>query len=141
MNTLTVLVIILIVFSVWNLKSSYDLKKFNKSKVDLKDDKYFELKYKIEFITSIAIVVISVGGFFGYKASDEINKRANNLKNRLDALDSLIIAKKDTLYNYDTKTKNLNDSLIRISDRIRVINSKNIVKQDFYIADNLKFCN
>ena len=139
MNTLIVLVIILIILSGWNLKSLWDLKKFNRSKIELNDDKYYELKYKNEFITTIAIVVIGVGGFFGYKMSDEINKRADNLKTRLDSLDRLIIAKKDTLYTVETKTKILSDSLFQISNRISVISNKNIVKQDFYITDNLKF--
>jgi hypothetical protein len=146
MNTLIVLVIILIILSGWNLKSLWDLKKFNRSKLELKDDRYYELKYKNEFITTVAIVVIGVGGFFGYKMSDEINKRADSLKTRLDSLDRLIISKKDTLTNYeeiqdriDKRVKISADSLTVLSRRINVINNKSVIKQDFYIVDNLEF--
>lgn len=139
MTLLIILAFILITLSVWNLISLNDLKKFNRSKQELKDDKYFELKYKLEFITTIAIVVIGVGGFFGYKVSDEVNLRADKLKKRMDSLDSLIIAKRDTLFSYDTISKNLDRRLTDISSKISVISNKNIVKQDFFIADNLKF--
>jgi len=139
MVLLIVLAIILIILSGWNLKSLYDLKKFNKSKQKLVDDRYYELKFKNEFITTVAIVVISVGAFFGYRASDEINKRADNLKTRFDSLDMSIKVKKDTINTYDSKAKDLDKKFADLSNKINVISNKNIVKQDFFIADNLKF--
>jgi len=139
MTLLIVLAIILIILCGWNLKTLYDLKRFNRSKQKLEDDRYYELKFKNEFITTVAIVVISVGTFFGYRATDEINKTAGNLKVRLDSLDKSIKVKKDTINTYDSKTKDLNKRFEDLTIKITVISNKNIVKQDFFIADNLKF--
>jgi 5'(3')-deoxyribonucleotidase len=68
-----------------------------------------------------------------------MNKTSGSFKDRLDSFDSLITAKKDTLYTFDSKTKNLDKKLTDISDKITITGNKNIVKQDFYITDNLKF--
>jgi hypothetical protein len=139
MILLTVLAGIIIALSVWNLITLYQLKKSNKSKQEIKDDKYFELKYKLEFITTIAIVVIGVGSFFGYKVSDGFNLRVVELKTKLDSLNKTIKLKKDTINTYDLKTKDLNKRFEDLSSKITVISNKNIVKQDFFITDNLKF--
>jgi DNA-dependent RNA polymerase auxiliary subunit epsilon len=158
---LIVLVIALIGFSVWNLFSLKDLKKYNRSKQEIKDDRYYELKYKIEYVTIIAIVVFSVGAFFGYKWFEEIKKDASeNLKEKTDSLYSEIESLRtsikplrDSVTGYKNIVNKLNldqkdvgnniqysrEELSNLKSEIKTISNKSIVKQDFYIVDNLKF--
>ena len=146
MNTLIVLVIILIILSGWNLFGYFDLKKFNRSYRELKDDRYYELKYKTEFITASVLVVIFVGGFFQYKFFDDVNKTADNLTHRLDSLGRVLESKKDSVSNYQVmqsslvKSQNSLDNRIDSSEkRINIISNKSIVKQDIYIVDRIQF--
>jgi hypothetical protein len=168
MILLTVLAVALIVLSVWNLISLNELKKYNRSYRELKDDRYYELKYKGEYLTTIVVVVLSVGTFLGYRWFEEIKENASeNLKaktevyeNRFDSLRSKIDLINGTLEQYktmvdeymasinefDTKQKNIERkaqvsdiNLIQLKDRIEAINNENIIKQDLYIVDNLKF--
>lgn len=151
---LIVLLIALISSNVWNWFSLRDLKKHNRSKQVITDERYYELKYKIEYITTIVVVVIGVGGFFGYKWFDGLKKdTADKLKNvtdlydiKFDSIDKKIESKKYTLNDYEAKQENIDKKvensdkkLSVISNRIDIINKKSIIKQDFYIVDNLKF--
>ena len=137
MNILIALAVVLIILSALNLGTLRQLSKFNKSKQEIKDDKYYELKYRIEFILASAVLVIAVGGYFGYNFTENISNKAKLLNNRLDTLNLKINAKKDTLYSYDAKTKGIKDTLEKVLKRIRLIAEKDIIKQDFYIVDNL----
>ena len=161
------LLIALIALSIWNLISIKGLKKYNKSSIQITDDRYYELKYKTEYITTIVIVVISVGAFFGYKWFEEIKKSAaDNLKNKTDLFEakfdslklkirstdtsiikyqSLVVFYKNSfdnlLHNQEKIDKNIQNSdneLSVIIKRIQALNNKNIVKQDIYLID-IKF--
>jgi hypothetical protein len=151
---LIILIFALVIFNVWNLLSLKELKKYNRSYRELKDDRYYELKYKIEYITTIVVVVIGVGTFFGYKFFEEFKKNATNNLNtvtknyeiKLDSIGKIIDSKKFVLNDYskmqdsiDKRVKNSDNLLSILTDRINVISNKNIVKQDFYIVDKLKF--
>ena len=149
MNTLIVLVIILIILSGWNLFGYYDLKKFNRSYRELKDDRYYELKYKTEFITASVLVVIFVGGFFGYKLFEDADNlkasitnsanRQDSLDNRTDSLELVLESKKDTVTSLDNQIVVSVGKLKTLSDKIDIINNKSIVKQDIYIVDTIQF--
>lgn len=139
MNTLIVLVIILIILSVWNLFGYYDLKKFNRSYRELKDDRYYELKYKNEFITASVIVVISVGGFFGYKLFDDAKKTVDNLKVEIDSLGKVLEAKKDTVSYYEVMQTSLDSRIKTAESKINKINDISIIKQDLYLVDKILF--
>lgn len=154
MNTLIVLVIILIIFSVWNLISLYELKKYNRSYRELKDDRYYELKYKLEYITAIVVVVIGVGAFFGYRFFEEFKKNTSeNLKTvtenyevKLKSIGKIIESKEFALNDNSEKQNSIekrvknSDSLVTIlTGRINVISNKSIVKQDIYLVDKIFF--
>jgi len=164
---ITVLLIALIVSSVWNLLSLKGIKKLNRLNKEMTDDRYFELKYKIEYITAIIVVVLGVGGFFGYKWFDEIKidaaknlkEKTNQYDNKFDSIDSKLKLTENIIRLYSGKldeyekhsnniqssqefiTKKIQNSsgeLSGITEKIKAINEKNIIKQDFYIIDNLK---
>lgn len=155
------LLIALIGLSVWNLYSLRDLKKYNRSYRELKDDRYYELKYKNEYITTITIVVFGVGSFFGYKffedfkkdASDKLKYKTDSLSFEIKSLRMSLNPIRDSVNEYKNIVNKLksdqNDvgnniqnsygQLFQLKREINTISNKNIVKQDFYISDNLKF--
>jgi heme/copper-type cytochrome/quinol oxidase subunit 2 len=151
---LIVLVITLIGFTVWNLISLKELKKYNRSKQEIKDDRYYELKYRIEYITTIGLIIISIGAFFGYKWFEEIKKDASdNLKSEtekfeikikslyseMEYTDSTIKSYQDSVAYYkksvgdiidkqnviDYKADYSRDRFNQLSEKIDVINNKN----------------
>lgn len=164
---LVVLLIALIAFSVWNLFTLKDIKKHNRSNQVISDERYFELKYKLEYITTITVVVVGVGAFFGYQWFDGIKKDAEKnlvekttlFESKYDSIKCKLKQTDDSLRKYQkmmagneyyfkkfqVSQKNISDSINRsakelfsISKRIKIINEKNIIKSDFYIVDNLQ---
>lgn len=63
----------ILVISVWNLRT---LKSLSKSRAhkdsQLNDSKYFELKYKYEFLVSIFTLIIGVVSFIGYNSFETL---------------------------------------------------------------------
>jgi len=174
-NLLVVLLIILISFSVWNLVTLRNIKRYNYSKVNLSDDHYYELKYKLEYLTTIVIVVLSVGGYFGYHWFEDIKiDAAKNLANKtkvteqkfdsinfkLNVTDYKVNDFNDKIIEYQSKAKSISDnqnklvadqniirnsltmskdSLTGLSNKIDKINSKNILKQNFYVVRDIQY--
>jgi hypothetical protein len=129
-------------------------------------DQYYELKYKLQFISSVGVIVIAVAGFFGldkyenfvkeFKSkTDSLDIKLNEYDKKISLLDSNII-KYDTKINaYDNSLKKLdlskiqfskamiasNNGLLQLKDSIDIIKKRNILDKSFYIIDNLKVKN
>ncbi|NTW31785.1 MAG: hypothetical protein HGB12_04040 [Bacteroidetes bacterium] len=162
MNTFIVIILsILLIFAGWNFFSTNRLIKNIKSNIkeENNDSRYFELKYRIEFIVAIFSVIIVVIGFLGYNTFENAKKEIH--KSIIDKNDSLfkILSKNEIklgkfdsgivklegknakidsgLLKYDSKAKSLNNSMLNLKNLIEVINSKNILKQNYYIVNSL----
>lgn len=174
-NIITVLLIVLISFSIWNLLTLRKLKKQHNSNVQMTDDRYYELKYKMEYITTIVIVVLSVGGYFGYQwfgsikddAAKNLQEKTKDFESKLDSVKFQLNVADYKINNYDGKFTKFNQDAIRIegnqkdiidkqkqitsnlkfskedlgtlSNKIDVIKNKNILKQNFYIIEDIIF--
>ena len=132
----------------------------------IEDDRYYELKYKLQFISSVGVIVIAVAGFFGldkyenfvkeFKSkTDSLDVKLNEYNKKISLLDSNII-KYDTKINaYDNSLKKLdlskiqfskamiasNRGLLQLKDSIDIIKKRNILDKSFYIIDNIKVKN
>lgn len=150
---LFVLVIFLIGLSVWNLLTLYNLKKYNRSEQKIKNDRYYELKYKTDYITTV-VVVMGIGAFFGYNWFEEIKDQAadnlrektasfdgqyESLNRKLKNSDTLASTYTDKLNNLFTDYDNISKKLNKLFKDYETISEKQIIKYDFYIVDNLKF--
>lgn len=157
MTILVVTVIALIVFSAWNLLTLREIKAKSKNPdKELNDQKYFELKYKIEFLVAIFTVLVAIGGFLGYNsiqnAKSEIqanlNKEVSLIENRIvktdksirdkDSLVSELMTKLNDIRENTSTTENTfnnqKEKLNALVNTIDVLNKKNIIKQNYYIV-------
>lgn len=163
-KVIVLLLISLIALSYWNLVSLRDIKKHNRSNKEISDDRYYELKYKIEFIVAIAVVVIGGGTLFGVNWFNDLKKDISNnfkretdlrfdtINSKLKFVDSSINRHQINVLAYESDVNKLHSVQIfaekkipYISKRISVldhlvdtISNKNIVKLDFFIIGNLK---
>lgn len=157
MTILVLTVIALIVFSVWNLLTLREIKaKSRNNEKELLDQKYFELKYKIEFLVAIFTVLVALAGFLGYNSiqnakseiQSNLNKEVSIIENRIKNTDKTI-SDKDSIVNRlngklnvisenssttENTIKNQKERLNLLVNKIEVINKKNIIKQNYYIV-------
>lgn len=160
-----VIYILLLVIAVFTVMSFFSLKKLkNQTALNpiLADEKYFELKYKLQFITSVGVVIIGVCGFLGY---DKLDKFVDKFQNKTDSLDVKLKEYDEKIYsidaiirNYDSKITaynrfikkidisknqisnnmlNSNKQLASLIDTIDIIKKRNILDKSFYVIDNL----
>jgi len=75
MTVTSILVIILIVFiafSIWNAINLRSIKNRPLRKDELNDKHYWELKYQMQFMTTISAVVVGILTFLGYNSLREV---------------------------------------------------------------------
>jgi hypothetical protein len=130
------------------------------------DDRYYELKYKLQFISSVGVIVIAVAGFFGFdkyenfveefkSKTDSLDIKLNEYDKKISVLDSTISKYDNKISVYDNFFKKLdvskvkfskaiiasNKGLLQLKDTINVIKKRNILDKSFYVIDNLQVNN
>lgn len=128
----------------------------------ISDDRYYELKYKLQFITSVGVIIVAVAGFFGVdkfenfvttynKKTDSLDVRLKTYNKKISKLDSIISTYDSKIKDYDdfvrnvdwSKTKfsqdiiNSNKGLLNLNNKIDAIKKRNILDKSFYVVDNL----
>ncbi|OFX50570.1 MAG: hypothetical protein A2X13_12280 [Bacteroidetes bacterium GWC2_33_15] len=131
----------------------------NKSDKELNDSKYYELKYKTEYFVAVFSVIVALAGLLGYNslqsAKDEIKmdllQKTKSLDsalvqtdNRIKSKDSIlkIVEKKHDLLIKaipvnERKIDFLNYQITSLEKMINDLNSKNKIRQSFYIVKSL----
>lgn len=165
---MTLIYIFLLVILVFVIMSYISLRNIrNQTNASgIGDDRYYELKYKLQFISSVGVIIIGVAGFFGVDKYDsfvaKFKTKTDSLDIKLKEYDAKIYALDSTISNYDTKVssydnifKNLdaskvkftkgmiasNKGLLELKDTINNIKKRNILDKSFYVVDNLKIKN
>jgi len=167
-SLLVIFLIVFIGFAVWNIINFRTLLKRPLKNDDLNDKKYWELKYKQEYMVTVFAVVIGIITWLGYHSISEIKKeiktelmsqldstkkdldrienRQKTVDNRLSYSDSIVSVAQNAILGLANREKYLNGSLSlrssdldKLKDRISEINSKNIIQQGIYIVDNLEY--
>ncbi|OXB04999.1 hypothetical protein B0A72_11010 [Flavobacterium pectinovorum] len=121
-----------------------ELKKRSRNQNSFTDERYFEIKFKLQFITSIGAIIITVFGYIGYENYNAILIKTDELNNKLSRLDNQI-------NDYDKKIETLNlyskdiekimgvskSDLKSLNATIANIRDKNVLDKNFYFIDNL----
>lgn len=159
---LIVVVFSVLVFTIWNIISLRELKSSRNYK-ELNDPRYYELKYKMEFLVAVFSIIVSLVGLLGYNsiqnAKDEVkislNKDLDSIQTNLSAIEKTINEKDSLVKNLIAKTNYLNDDIstsaskVKVQNkelnllrrRIEIINDKNILKKNFYVISSIKYKN
>jgi len=168
---MTIIYIFLSVITLFVIMSFISLIKINKQNNQINvngisDDRYYELKYKLQFISSVGVIVIAVAGFFGLDKYEnfveEFKSKTDSLDVKLIQYDKKITVLDSTISKYDNKInvydnflKKLDNSkvqfsramiasnkgLLQLKDTINVIKKRNILDKSFYVIDNLQIDN
>lgn len=132
----------------------------------ISDDRYYELKYKLQFISSVGVIIIAVAGFFGVDKYEnfvaEFQKKTDSLDIKLKLYDIKIKSLDSNIAKYDTKinaydiflrkmdlskikfSKEMlasNIGLLELKDTINNIKKRNVLDKSFYVIDNLEIKN
>lgn len=160
--TLILLVFVLLVFTIGNFVTLQRLSKSKNQSPDKADDsRYFELKYRVEFIVSIFSVVVGVMAFLGYnsitnakneiksgmeKEVSDIKDEFSRVRTNVDTLNALR-ANLELKYRVISKGAATSETIIQdhlsrltlMQKQIDAINSKKIVQQNFIVTKSLTF--
>ncbi len=158
---LIIIGVAILTINIWNAISLKQLKRnANKSDNQLNDSKYYELKYKSEFIIAVFSIVATVGGLLGYNTIKSAeSKIKEDLLVKTNSIDSIIsltekrLIKKDSILekielrqDFITKTIPENDSKLNnqenqirlIQSTLNELNKNNKIKQSFYLIKSLE---
>ena len=165
---LLVVIVSLICLFIWNGITLRTLKK-NASLEDkeLNDAKYWELKYKYEFLIAIVALVTAIAGFLGYNSLQSIETTVKKeFNNKVDSVKNTLQKTKDSVNNLNDNVKASQSQLQKnrslmihlfsqqfelkksgfqskkaLNDLLNVIDSinvKNKIKSEFYLIPNIK---
>lgn len=150
-----VLLIPLVVFIAWNGWTNYKLLKLRSSnETELNDSKYFELKFKMQFLVAMFTVFAGLGSFYGYttlegakvsitkeiqESIDSLNLRIRNASIEVSKRDSIVENLNYAIFQMTNSVPQLKSRTQLIEKRILDINQKNILKQSYYIIPEITF--
>jgi hypothetical protein len=154
--------ITILVFLIWNIILGNKLSKKIDKKEEISDSKYWELKFKTQYMISTFAVLIALAAYLGYNSidkikqetknylvpgQDSIKKMSDSIKFILDKINEYKLevatlkengeAAYKNLNAFQNKTIDLNSQISSIKNLIDTLNSKNKVKQNFYVVDSL----
>lgn len=161
-----ILLLVITVFSIMSFASLRKISKQHNSDSNIPDDRYYELKYKLQFISTVGVIIIGVGGFFGYDKydkfiekfegkNDTLSVKLKDFDKRISSMDSVMKSYDGKIDAYDSfltrlnKNKNslsadvtkTNKQLASLTDTISIIQKRNILDKSFYVIDGLKLIN
>lgn len=168
MVLLIILISAVLVFNIWNLITLSKLRKQQANQQVLSDPKYYELKARQDFLVAVFSVFVATSAFLGYNSLKGIEENVKEdfdgklkgqqdkmevLAGFLNATDSTVRSYPDKFQNYETLLLSLEKRQSQVSqtnslsaqkaneilERIKEINSKNIIQQNIYIVDNISF--
>ena len=149
-----ILFLIYSIFAIWNISILRRLKKCaTNPSYSIADEKYFELKYKIQLYVAAFFILNGVLGFIGFNSWDKVIKQTEDRMNEL--ADSLVIVRvkiqaSDELKSFMVKLKSeyiaykvkLDKEYVAYIDRLDSGYIAHIAKLDSgYIAHKIKLDN
>jgi hypothetical protein len=124
---IAILITIGIGILIYNFYSTYSIRSFFKTsnrRPEINDQKYWELKYKIESLITISSVIIAIAAYLGISTLNDVKDQVTReIKPQVDSITSQIAHLKDSL-------KKVNDTLAKYKSEISFLDSgSKIVKE------------
>ncbi|MFD1602995.1 hypothetical protein ACFSJW_07165 [Flavobacterium artemisiae] len=168
MTLVYIFLTVITIFVIMSFVSLIKIKKQNNQNNTngISDDRYYELKYKLQYVSSVGVIVIAVAGFFGldkyenfvaqFKGkTDSLDLKLKEYDKKLSLLDSSILMYDSKISSYDKSLAKLdlgkvkfskamiasNKGLLQLKDTIDVIKKRNILDKSFYVINNLQVNN
>ncbi len=148
----------LLVVSAWNGYTLLQIKKIHKEgEKTTPEERYYELKFKIQFLVAMFTVFAAIVGLYGYntledvkqKLTNELNDSIDSLKQRLETTATILNTKDSIVRILENDLAALSENVPKLKKgfnqieflerRIQTINGKNILKQNYYIVTSLSF--
>lgn len=140
--------------SIWNLLIMCKIKKSIKSKSSINANEfYFELKSRIQLITTIFSIVVVILTYYGFTTEDRIQQRIDNqvseefgkYDKRFASTDSSMSAIELFIKNLDVQKEAISSTLLNagqgakeIEKNINILASKKLSNLNFYIVPGFK---
>lgn len=146
----------LLTLAVWNFLIFHRLKSVtgvNK----IEEPRYWELKYRMDYLVAVAAMGVAVLAFYGYQSfqsakeavKTEINADLQTIREDVSKTENIVRGLKsfsDSIRdNVSTSGVKMNEqishnqvALKKLEQKIGEINSRNIVQQEFYVVRSLK---
>ncbi|HEY6503256.1 MAG TPA: hypothetical protein VIZ28_04715 [Chitinophagaceae bacterium] len=123
-TSIILVAIILIGFNVWNTLNLRSISKRPLRNDNLNDSKYWELKYKMQYMITVFAVILFVAGYFGIttlnNAKDSVRRE---FQLSMDSMSLKVDSFKSKLFNYTAAAENQfqrMDSIGRILDLLGI---------------------
>ncbi|NQV18513.1 MAG: hypothetical protein HQ534_08220 [Armatimonadetes bacterium] len=150
MFILYIFLFLILSFLVFDFITLYKIRKLgSKDKSMIPDEKYFDLKYKIQYLISIFSVILFIVGFLGYnslknietKISDKMSASILDLESRIAHSDTIITRNEKSLKEFESEQKKIQDKLDRsntdvskLSDIVNELKKKTFLNPKIYIC-------
>lgn len=123
--------------------------KRDEQKLNINDERYYELNNKIQLIIVISSIILLIGGFFGYNTistiKSEINNEIGNYRETILSYDSIITNYNKLILELESERENLSKVLQNsISETNRIQKELTQLQADYsfnvrtYIVTNIK---
>lgn len=138
------LLIVFIAVTVWNARALNTLKQLTLSNANnIQDSKYYELKYHIQLLVGIFTVLVTICTTVVYSSisaakveiKNQLTLEADSARERIRRIEPQLKKAENTIEAYNQ----LVGQFKSLENNIRSINSKNILKQSYYIVPGVVF--
>lgn len=154
--TTTILILIGIATLIYNVWNTIVLKKFFKTsfrREQINDQKYWELKYKIQSLVTIFLVIVGVVGYLGISTIDDVKKTVvKEIKPQLDSTMMAVDSLRDSLKTYSLLMEDLKSNSQQVTSSLKIskndvqslintinaINKKNKIQAPVYVVNNIR---
>lgn len=150
------LVFALLILAIWNFVIFHRLKSVTGDN-KIEEPRYWELKYRMDYLVAVAAMGIAVLAFYGYQSfqsareavrseidlelrtiREDVNKTEQIVRNLKSFSDSIRESVSVSGKKMDDQINHQLAVLKVLERKIRVINNRNIVQQEFYVVRSLK---
>jgi hypothetical protein len=115
-----ILGIAILLYNVWN---TIVLKSFFKTsfrREPLNDQKYWELKYKVQSLVTIFVIIVGIAGYLGISTVEDVKKSiAREIKPQLDSATRIVDSLRDSLKIYSASMQDLRNTSSQVTSTLK----------------------
>lgn len=146
---LIIIIILVAIFiaQIWNIIALRSMKHNpNRNNSEMQNEKYFELKYRLQYMTAAFSVIIVAIGFFGYKTysnaidniKSDLSKQLSEYSSSLEEIQGVINSFQNFSSKYEADKKDIEQNITRFKQSTSEIqNEINEIKDETLKNPNL----